>query len=178
MLDVSTMKYNCCPQYVLHTVFFVRDPKSPNTTSALVKLESLSNGLTLLFPQCVHCMVYIVYTHPLYTHTTTHLLIHTTYLRDTLWELQIFQTLRNQPLTISRYNEEAQFLLLLTLLNVFLIQLYFTLLTQYLLLFSVFCPKTTSPIVGGWAGKVKCTSSTVESGNTGNTVTLVTLVTL
>ena len=113
---VSTMIYNCCTQYVLHTVFFVRDPKSPNTTSALVKLESLSNGLTLLFPQCVHCMVYIVYTHPLYTHTTTHLLIHTTYLRDTLWEKQIFQTLRNQPLTISGCNEEAQSLLFFNLL--------------------------------------------------------------
>ena len=126
MYDVRCQYYDIQLLYIQY--FFVRDPKSPNTTSALVKLESLSNGLTLLFPQCVHCMVYIVYTHPLYTHTTTHLLIHTTYLRDTLWELQIFQTLRNQPLTISGCNEEAQLLLLLTLLNVFLIQLYFTLL--------------------------------------------------
>ena len=49
---------------VKHTVL---DTKLPNTTtSAFVKLESLSNGLTLLFPPCI-------------PPPTTHLLIHTTY---------------------------------------------------------------------------------------------------
>ena len=83
-----------CSFHILCRVFLcvhyiVLDTKSPNTTSALAKLESLSNGLTLFFPLYPHPLTYPYNLLTLNTtrnmrmlntiHTPTHLTIYTTF---------------------------------------------------------------------------------------------------